>query len=854
MAGLLILATLGSACHLPDVPNLDDEERKARALPQTSFLFAGDGTLITTFHAEENREIVPLDDIPLIVRRAVVAVEDRRFYSHSGVDFRALVRAAYVDATEGHVVEGGSTITEQYVKNRYLGTDRTISRKVKEAILAWQLEREMSKRDILAGYLNTVYFGEGAYGIQAAAQTYFSEPASSLDVSQAALLAGLIRAPSTYDPVEHPDLALARRATVLRILREAGVITPEEYGATLATGLGLRVTHREGPYEAPYFVQFVKQWVASNPAFGDTRTERESLLYRGGLRITTTLDPRLQRAAEDAVNQVLVYRTDPYGAMTVIDPRTGEIKAMVGGRDYFSQDDPVAQVNLATGGSTGRQAGSTFKPFALVAAMLAGISPHHVYDAPPEITLALPGECQAPGEPVWPVHNFDGSGDGRLTVEQATIYSVNVVYAQIVRDLGAGDPCAGAAKVVDAARALGVSSSALLRMGVGHPLQAVPSAVLGSEQVNTVEMASAYATLANVGYRLDPVAVTKVTDSSGKVLWQNVPEPRLAVDRSVAYVADQILQKVVAQGTGTAAAIGRPTIGKTGTAEEYRDAWFVGAVPQLSAAVWVGFPQNEDSMVAPRTRIPEVLGGTWPAQIWRLFMSKATEPLPVRQFPLPVLRNVIVPIDTSRGCQANRYTPPALIAQTRFLVGTQPAMCTSPSSYRSLAVPSVIGLPVSEAASDLERAGLRVTAVGRPSVQPAGTVVGQDPPSGEEALQASGIRLEVAVPPEPVCPSPAASPTWASPVPSPAGPSPTPSCSEPGPEPAVVPNVFGMSREEALVRLQDAGYGAAALIRSRCAGTAACSAPADEVWKQSPAAGDATDLGTTVTVWVDPST
>ncbi len=788
MAGLLILATLGSACHLPDVPNLDDEERKARALPQTSFLFAGDGTLITTFHAEENREIVPLDDIPLIVRRAVVAVEDRRFYSHSGVDFRALVRAAYVDATEGHVVEGGSTITEQYVKNRYLGTDRTISRKVKEAILAWQLEREMSKRDILAGYLNTVYFGEGAYGIQAAAQTYFSEPASSLDVSQAALLAGLIRAPSTYDPVEHPDLALARR------------------------------------------------------------------LYRGGLRITTTLDPRLQRAAEDAVNQVLVYRTDPYGAMTVIDPRTGEIKAMVGGRDYFSQDDPVAQVNLATGGSTGRQAGSTFKPFALVAAMLAGISPHHVYDAPPEITLALPGECQAPGEPVWPVHNFDGSGDGRLTVEQATIYSVNVVYAQIVRDLGAGDPCAGAAKVVDAARALGVSSSALLRMGVGHPLQAVPSAVLGSEQVNTVEMASAYATLANVGYRLDPVAVTKVTDSSGKVLWQNVPEPRLAVDRSVAYVADQILQKVVAQGTGTAAAIGRPTIGKTGTAEEYRDAWFVGAVPQLSAAVWVGFPQSEDSMVAPRTRIPEVLGGTWPAQIWRLFMSKATEPLPVRQFPLPVLRNVIVPIDTSRGCQANRYTPPALIAQTRFLVGTQPAMCTSPSSYRSLAVPSVIGLPVSEAASDLERAGLRVTAVGRPSVQPAGTVVGQDPPSGEEALQASGIRLEVAVPPEPVCPSPAASPTWASPVPSPAGPSPTPSCSEPGPEPAVVPNVFGMSREEALVRLQDAGYGAAALIRSRCAGTAACSAPADEVWKQSPAAGDAADLGTTVTVWVDPST
>jgi len=824
VAGLVVLAILGSACRLPDVPNLDDEERKARDLEQTSFLFAADGSLITTFHAEENREVVPADEIPLIVRRAVVAIEDRRFYQHSGVDFRALVRAAYVDATEGRLAEGASTITEQYIKNRYLGTDRTISRKVKEAILAWQLEHRMSKRDILAAYLNTVYFGEGAYGIQAAARTYFSEPATSLDLPQAALLAGLIRAPSSYDPVEHPDLALARRATVLRILNDVGVITPQEYLSAQATPLALRVTHQEGTYQAPYFVQFVKQWVASNPLFGDTRAERESLLYRGGLRITTTLDPGLQRTAEDAVNQVLVYRTDPYGAMTVIDPRTGEIKAMVGGRDYFSPTDPVAQVNLATGGSTGRQAGSTFKPFALVAAMLGGISPQQVYDAPPEITLALPARCQAPGQPDWPVHNFDGAGEGRLTVEKATIDSVNVVYAQIVRDLGNGDPCAGAARVVDAAQALGVNAPDLLRMGVGHPLQTVPSAVLGSEQVNTVEMASAYATLANTGYRVDPVAVTKVTDASGKVLWQHVPEPRLVVDRSVAYVADQILQKVVTQGTGTAAAIGRPTIGKTGTAEEYRDAWFVGAIPQLSAAVWVGFPQGEDSMVAPRTRLPEVLGGTWPAQIWRLFMTRAVRHLPVRQFPPPVLRNVIVPVDTSRGCQANRYTPPDLIEQTRFLEGTQPGICTSPSSYQSLTVPSVIGLPAQEAASGLERAGLRVTVVERPSAQSPGTVVGQDPPAGEEALQTSGIRLEVAT------------------------------AGTPGTGAAtVVPNLFGMTREEALLRLQDSGFGAAALIRSQCAGTARCTPPGDRVWKQSPGPGDAAEPGVTVTVWVNPS-
>ncbi len=281
----------------------------------------------------------------------------------------------------------------------------------------------------------------------------------------------------------------------------------------MAAPLGLRPAPATGRYPAPYFVQFVKDWFVSNPAFGATRTDREDLLYRGGLRIHTTLDPALQRDAQRAVRQILIERTDPYAAMTVIDPRTGEIEAMVGGRDYFSKTDPVAQVNLATGGVTGRQAGSSFKPFALVAALENGIPPERTYQAPSSIQIALPPNCRAPGKLMWDVHNFDGSGSGTLTVEQATIDSVNVVYAQIVRDLGAGDPCAGAAKVLAAARALGVSDPGLARMGVGHALQAVPSAVLGAEQVNTVEMASAYATLANLGYRFPPIAVTSVTDA-----------------------------------------------------------------------------------------------------------------------------------------------------------------------------------------------------------------------------------------------------------------------------------------------------------------------------------------------------
>jgi len=886
VAGLLALAVVAAACH---VPRLEDEEREARELPQTSFMLAADGSIITTFH-HENRIVVPLEDIPDIVRRAVVAVEDRRFYQHSGIDLRALLRAAYVDATEGHIVEGASTITEQYIKNRYLDSDRTLSRKVKEAVLAWQLEHQLSKNEILTRYLNTVYFGQGAYGIQAAARTYFSEPASDLTLQQTALLVALIPAPSAYDPAKDPNLARERRDMVLGILREQGVIDAGQYQATLARGLGLRLRNRDR-YPAPYFADFVQQWLLSNPAFGLSTDARRDLLYSGGLRIHTTLRPRLQRDAERAVKEILIYPTDPYAAMTVIDPRTGHILAMVGGRDFFSPEDPVAQVNLATGGSTGRQAGSTFKPFALVAAMLNGIPPQHVYDAPPSITIPLPGKCQAPGQPYWPVENFDGYGAGPMTVEQATINSVNVVYAQIVRDLGRGDACLGASKVVEVARALGVNSPELMRMGVGEPLARVPAAVLGAEQVNTVEMASAYATLADVGYRSPPLAVTRVTNADGKVLWREHDRRRIAVDPPVAYVADEILQKVVLEGTGIAAGIGRPAIGKTGTGQAFRDAWFVGAVPQLSAAVWVGFPQEEASMVAPRTRLPEVLGGTWPAQIWHLFMSKATRNLPVQAFPQPVLRYVTVPIDSSRNCQANRYTQPELITDVTFLEGTQPPVCTEPTAYQPLIVPSVIGLSVSDAAAMLARSGFQSEAIPRASPQPPDTIIGQDPPAGAQALQQSTISLFVAVALPPPCartPAPTATPTGSggtgdgqsglrpgltrpsptpsrrpttaptagskrSPAPTPA-PSASPCPSPTGPPvPTIVPSVIGLTRAAALAELQRDGFGVAALVQSQCSGEAkGCHAGRQLVWRQSPVAGQTLDPGSTVTIWVNP--
>jgi penicillin-binding protein 1A len=876
VAGLVLLAIVASACNLP---TLDEEQARARALPQTSFLYAGDGSLITSFHSEQDRILVKVDQVPRIVREAVISIEDHRFYQHKGVDLKALLRAAYVDAKTGRIAEGGSTITEQYIKNRFLGPDQTLKRKLREAVLAWQLEHRLGKNQILERYLNTVYFGHGAYGIGAAAETYFSETVEDLSLIQGALLAGLIQAPSAYEPIDHPALARTRRDLVLQRMNDYGKISTLRYSRAIRRPLRLHPAPAVERYDAPYFVQFVKDWFVSNPAFGPTRAAREDLLFSGGLHITTTLDPKLQADAEESVRQILLYRSDPYGAMTVIDPRSGFVKAMVGGRDFFSTTDPVAQVNLATGGITGRQAGSSFKPFALVAALEAGIAPQKTYDAPPSIAIPLPQECQAPGEPYWFVSNYDGTGAGQLTVEEATIDSVNVVYAQIVRDLGAGDPCAGAQKVVAVARQLGVAPPSLLRMGVSHPLEAVPASVLGAEQVNTVEMASAYGTLANVGYRVAPTPILQVTDPRGRVLYDAHPVRRPVLNPPIAWVTDQILEKVVQYGTGAQANIGRPAIGKTGTSQRYRDAWFVGAVPQLVAAVWVGFPQREVPMVAPRTRLEHVLGGTWPAQIWNLFMTRATKHMKVQDFPQPTSQYVTVEIDTSRNCLPNQFTPPLLIQPVTYLEGTQPpTQCTEPTTYQPLPVPSVVGMSQEDATTTLQENGFGVRPIAEYSDQAPGTVVGQDPQAGQQALQASTITIFVSQGPQPTpppCPNdpagsplptpPGCIPVPPSPSPSPSGspspsssPSPSPSSSpspsgstSPTPKVVTVPDVVGMAQRDAVDKLQAAGFGVAVIQKPQCTGDG-CSPPHAVVWREDPAGGTKAEQGSTVTIWANP--
>ena len=834
-AVLAAAAALSLAAQACRVPSLEEEEARARVLPQTSFLFAADClrpagrcTEITELHGEENRIVVPFGRIPERVRNAVIAVEDKRFYQHRGIDLKALLRAAYVDATAGRIVEGGSTITQQYVKNVFVGSEQSLDRKIQEAVLAWQLERRYSKEQILGRYLNTVYFGRGAYGIQAAAQAFFSVDATDLTLAQAALLAGLIRNPGQYDPFQHPRRALARRAHVLDAMLELGMITPAHRDRAAAAPLGLRPPDEaEERYPAPYFVDHVIQWFLTEPslerrdeAFGPPCPAEEpyrsgcpqrwDMLFEGGLRIYTTLSPRLQALAEEAVRSVLVYPTDPYAALVALDPRTGWVRAMVGGRDYWDPADRFARLNLATGGSTGRQAGSSFKPFALVAALEHGIPPERTFNGS---STAVPLDT---GE-VWTPENYESADYGSVSMRSATVHSVNVAYVEIEKALGGGDAYAGARILVKTAERMGIRCCERTAEP-DFPLQPLPSAVLGTNEINPLEMAVGYGTLATGGYRVMPTPVARITDARGRVLWEHTPRPKLVVDPAVATVAVDILREVVTSGTGTAANIGRPQFGKTGTAQNWSDAWFIGAVPQLVAAVWVGYPGSQRSMAA--TRIGRVTGGSWPAAIWRAFMIRAVERMPVRDFPTVEVDYVTVRLDITQGCLANPYTPPGNIRVVRYIAGTEPRkVCKEPSEYQLLTVPSVIGLPEGEAASLLRASGFNVAVETARSGQPSGTVIAQDPAAGEQALQTSTVTITVSE----------------------------------GPRLIPVPDVIGRPEGAARAELERAGFRVVVIVEAACDPEApGCDHRRGVVWWQSPSGGEQARPGSTVTIRVDP--
>ncbi|MGH2740234.1 MAG: transglycosylase domain-containing protein [Actinomycetota bacterium] len=593
-----------ASCGL--VPSLDEVERAAPSLPQTTMVFSTGGEHIVGLHAEENRVPISIRRIPKVVQDAVVAIEDQRFWQHRGVDLKALIRAAYVNATTGTIAEGGSTITQQYVKNALLGREQTLTRKIAEASLALQLEKRYSKPEILEKYLNAVYFGEGAYGIRAAAKKFFRKRVEDLTLPEAALLAGLIKSPETFDPVDNPDSAIDRRERVLERMYELGMISEATLQLARAEPLGVDVASDSRRYEAAYFIDYLKRWVLESRDFGETYTQRYSFLFEGGYRIDSTVDLRMQEAAEQAIANHLGYEGAPSAALVAINPRNGFIKALVGGRDYFASEevDRFAKVNLATGGITGRQTGSAFKVFTLATAIEQGISLSSVFGAPSTIAITDP-QCQG-----WAPSNYGGADYGALSLLSATASSVNTVFAQLVVEVGPEN-------VVDMAHRLGITS----------PLEPFCSITLGAQEVSPLQMATAFATLAARGVRRLPSPIAKITDRNGEVVMdfsgrkgRRVVEP---------YVADQVvyaLQRVTCCGTGRNAYLGPFTWGKTGTTDDNADVYFCGATALLVACIWVGYPEG---------RIETGLSSGTPAAIWADFMRIALEGKEVPEPPAP---------------------------------------------------------------------------------------------------------------------------------------------------------------------------------------------------------------------------
>jgi penicillin-binding protein 1A len=616
LAAIVVGAVLGYVSVLVTSIDVPPEPK----LAETTRLFDRNGEPLATLHADVNRRAVALERMPDRLIAAVLAAEDKGFFEHGAIDPSAVARAALTNLQAGGVVEGGSTITQQYVKNVYTTGDRTFGRKLREAALAIQLEEELSKREILERYLNTIFLGNGSYGVEAAALTYFGRHVPRLTIPQSATIAGVIAAPTRFDPVRHPDRAERRRNYVLGELTEIGFLTRDRAARLKQRPLALRPSTTPAS-ESPYFSDHVRRFLEER--FGERRA------LSGGLKVETTIDLGWQQAAENAVFSHLPA-DGPQGALVAIDPRTGEILALVGGRDFSE-----SKFNLAT--QAARQTGSAFKTFALAAALRAGVSPLSVYTGPSSVTID-DARCDQRGEP-WEVDNYGDSSAGTMSLADGIANSVNTIYAQLVVQVGPE-------RVVRMAN----------RMGIRSDLPPVCSIALGTGDVTPLEMTSAYATLAAGGVYRAPTPVRSVRDTTGSVIERPIDsEGTRVMSRNVAATVTWALQGVVDHGTGTAAALGdRPVAGKTGTAQEYTNAWFCGYIRQVAACVWMGYPEGNIPMNG-------VTGGSIPAAIWHDFMTFATVGMRVRDFPVPSLDAYDTPlyVPLSTYTTASDYVPPA---------------------------------------------------------------------------------------------------------------------------------------------------------------------------------------------------
>lgn len=701
--------------------NLPDPSRVSR-------IYASNGEWLADLHDGRNSEPVPYDQVPEVMVHAILAAEDADFFEHEGIDFSAIF-SAFIDNILYDVTRGGSTITQQVVKNVFVGDEISIQRKINEAFVAAELERRYSKERILEYYMNSVYFGAGAYGVKAAAEEFFDKPLEDLRIHEAAALAVQVRNPSLYNPRVRPEITLERRNQVIDEMAEQGWITEVDAERAKKQPLGVVDTPiRRGPAE--HVVAEVKKQLLYSDEFaflGETFEERKKAIFGcpaddsectggGGLQIYTTIDLRLQNMANEVLHDWLpllpyeenlaacaqlfpdfaekeaFYRTyaethscRPTGAISMVDNWTGAVKVMASGLPFeFNQFDLAVQGR--------RNTGSAAKPFGLVAALENGFTLGHHFPATSPMELECPYPCGPDGSRTWRVRG--GSSSSAVSLEVATYASINVVYAQL-------SLAVGPEKIVDAARRMGITEA---------DLEPVPSIVLGSSSVSTLEMASAYSNFATNGVHFDDYVIDKILDHNGNVIFQHEPERTQVGDPAVFAVARRALEKVPTIGTGTRADIGRPQGGKTGTHQSYLDAWYVGFTPEYSTAVWVGYEAEQiplRNVTIKGTRYSQVFGGTVPAPIWGDFMSRVMEGLPVSDFPEdpPNVDDYLVP-------------PPAI-------------------------VPVVVGLPQDEAEKALAAAGLRAEAVPMASLDPAGTVISQSAEPGAKIRQGSVVTIFV---------------------------------------------------------------------------------------------------------------
>ncbi|HHV94648.1 MAG TPA: penicillin-binding protein 1A [Firmicutes bacterium] len=634
-AGLGVIAGF-----LRSAPSLADVEFTPRL---TTYVYDANGEVLTRFFTE-NRVEVSIDRIPRYLHDAILAAEDDGFYEHHGIDFKAVVRAVIADIRAGAKVQGASTITMQLARTAFLTQKKLWTRKLQEVLWAVQIERKYSKEEILEAYLNIINFGHGAYGVQAASEMYFGKSVEELTLPEAALLAAIPKSPVYYSPISYPEAALNRRNWILGRMADLGYITRAEAEAAKTVPIQL-VERKPREKVAPYFIDYVLQELLER--YG------EDMVYGGGLKVYTTLDLNMQRIAEEVLLKALPNgRVDknglhqPQGALVAIDPRNGHIKAMVGGRgeDKFNR---AVQAK--------RQPGSAMKPFIYTVAIEKGYTPATVMvDEPVEYVM--------PNGQTWSPQNYHRDYRGPITLREALELSINVVAVKLLDEVGIRD-------VVDLAKKMGITT--LVEEGRYNDLGLAPLALGGlTHGVTLLEIVSAYGVFANQGVKVPPVAITKVVDADGNVIYEHKAQGYRVISEQTAYIMNDMLKGVVERGTGRQAAIGRPAAGKTGTAQNYTNGWFIGYTPSLAAGIWMGDDEQSQEMVYKGVRY-----GSWnTAEMWSDFMRRVLKDTPVEDFPKPegIVEGILIDTKTGLLARDNGTIPTSEMRYEIFIEGTEP--------------------------------------------------------------------------------------------------------------------------------------------------------------------------------------